>query len=912
MPVERVYIQVCGEGDGARLHAQARAGDATRAFTTRLAGSGLTAKIRDLVAFIGEGTPVAYDAAALQALLSVPRLITTTRAVLGRLHDLRDVALIAVPHAGEYSLEAVAACLGLAYPADEGKLPALLCALEQALGQRLGRLSAPVQAILRDVLGDVFVHADIPWADVPRGDTPPLTKLGRILPHRPRSVKREPQSLSEPLEQLAETILSPEGAVAAHHPSYEHRTGQVQMASAVARSLRDSEFLLVEAGTGVGKSLAYLVPAIIYAREAAEAVVVSTNTKNLQQQLLESDLPLLRQALPIPFEAALLKGRGNYACVRTLVAILSETRGSLFGAERLAAAHLFSWLAQSATGDMDELSGDAPNLLGPLAMMTTRVRSDGYACLGKACSYNEVCPVEVARAHARNADIVVVNHALLLAETRTQVLPDYSRLVLDEAQNLETVATDCLGLEVSRFLVHSLRRAISGETASLVESLRRRLPDLEGRVGVELVDAMLEQVAPLADEAFDRLEDWGEELCAFCFGVSRPGRGTDRVSLRLTATVRASSAWQALATDSREALRAGLELQVAIKSLAEAIGDAETAGVQSAEGMAAEVEAASQRVAELLSTLENIVLAQGEGEEFVSWVEAWEGRYGSDWSLRAAPVDIGAVLHEELYQHKDSIIFTSATLSVDDGFSFFRQRAGLNAFADKLIELQVPSSFNLPEQLLLCVPGDFPLPDEAGYTEATISAVGEIIQVARGGTLVLFTSRVRMNEAFRALRRQVEDSGLTLLAQDTSGSRWGLIERMKADDGVVVFGLKSFWEGVDVPGSALRCVVITKLPFAVPDDPIIEARQEHVRSLGFDPVRDYYIPDAILGFKQGLGRLIRSTTDHGVVFVLDRRILVRGYGRRFFRSIPRSAFSRQDLAKCLEQADEWLRRGGGG
>ena len=911
MPVARVYIHISGEGDGAWLFAEAPARDSGRTFAAKLTSSGLTAKVRDLVAFIGDSVPVGYDATALQGLLSAPRLITTTRSVLGRLHDLRDIALIALPQLGDYSLEAAARALDLAYPAADGDVPKLLCALEQALGERLRGLPAPVQAILREVLGDVLVHAAIPWTDATKGDGSPLTKLGRILPHRPRAVKREAQALTEPLEQLAEAILSPEGAVAAHHPTYEHRAGQVQMACAVARSLRDSEFLLVEAGTGVGKSLAYLVPAIIYAREAAEPVVVSTNTKNLQQQLLRNDLPLLRQALPIPFEAALLKGRGNYACVRTLVAIISETRGSLFGAERLAAAHLFSWLVQSASGDMDDLSGDAPNLLQPLAMMISRVRSDGYACLGKACSYYDVCPVEVARSQARNADIVVVNHALLLAETRTQVLPDYSRLILDEAQNLETVATDCLGLEVSRFLVHALRRAISGEAASLVESLRRRLPDLEGRLGIEVVDAMLEQIPALADEAFDRLEDWGDDLCAFCFGIARPGRTTDRVSLRLTPGVRASAAWQALATDSRDAFRAGNELQVAVKALAEAIADAETAGVQSAEGMAAEVESAAMRITELLSTLENIVLAQGEGEEYVSWVEAWEGRYGKDWSLRAAPVDIGAVLHEELYQHKDSIIFTSATLSVDDGFSFFRQRAGLNAFADKLRELQVPSSFNLPEQLLLCVPGDFPLPNESGYNDAVINAVGEIIQVTRGGTLVLFTSRVRMNEAYRALQRQVEDSGLTLLAQDTSGNRWSLIERMKADDGIVVFGLKSFWEGVDVPGSALRCVVITKLPFAVPDDPIVEARQEHVRSLGFDPLRDYYLPDAILGFKQGLGRLIRATTDHGVVFVLDRRILVRGYGRRFFRSIARSAFSRQDLAECLRQAGEWLQRGGG-
>jgi ATP-dependent DNA helicase DinG len=870
--------------------------------------------IRDFVEFIGDSVLITYDASLLAELLSAPQILDHTRPILGRLFDLRDTALLAAPLAGDYTLAGLCRHLGFFIPDVIQQMPLLLAELEEALNARFTRLPDTVQGILRDILGDGGYAEDdprrtlLPFSEQASRDLFTLARIGTVLPHRAKAAKRTSEAASGPIHTLAAEALAPGGVVASAHPAYEHRPGQVKMADVVARSLSGGEFLLVEAGTGVGKSLAYLIPAILWARDAGEPVVISTNTKNLQQQLMESDLPLLQRALPVTFEAAVLKGRSNYACVRSLAGLISDVRGSLFAAERLAVAHLFSWLAHSASGDIDELASEVGEVLPALESVLARVRSDSYACLGRACSYHSVCPVENARTRARNADVVVVNHALLLAETRSQILPNYSRVILDEAQNLETVATDCLSLEVSRFAVNSLRRAVYGESRSFLETLQRRLADMpEDRAGLDIIRAGVTAIPPLAEEAFGRLEDLGEYVMDLFAGPSS-ARGHDRATLRITFAVRESAAWKELQGAAQEALRGGRDLVQALKVLVEAIEECDLADLQPAEGLGAEAAGVMQRVNELLDMLEAIAGPGASAGGHVCWAETSQGRYGVDWSLRAAPVDIGAVLGETLYSGKEAVVFASATLAVDGGFRFFRQRNGLDPFAEKLTELSIPSDFHLPEQLLLCVPEDFPLPGEARFADAVVDAVAEIAAVTRGGTLVLFTSRARMKAAHRALAPRLAEIGLTLLAQDISGSRWALVERLRRDEGVVLLGLKSFWEGVDVPGSALRCVIIEKLPFAVPDDPITEARQEHVRTLGLDPIRDYYIPDAILGFKQGLGRLIRTATDRGVVFVLDRRILIRGYGPRFFRSIARCAFLRKGLAECLERSREWLGR----
>jgi len=301
-----------------------------------------------------------------------------------------------------------------------------------------------------------------------------------------------------------------------------------------------------------------------------------------------------------------------------------------------------------------------------------------------------------------------------------------------------------------------------------------------------------------------------------------------------------------------------------------------------------------------------VLQSAGDEEEYVTWAEAWERQGRVGWSMRAAPVDVGPLLRELFYDRKTAVVFTSATLSVEGDFAHFRRRLGLDRSQHGLRAESYPSPFQLTEQLLLCVARDMPDPRQPDFDERVTEALGEICRLAQGGTLALFTSRARMEAAFAELEDELADEGLRPLCQELSGPRWWLLDQLRQHPETVLFGLKSFLEGVDVPGSALRCVVLCKLPFAVPDDPIVAARMEAIERRGGNPMGQYYFPEAILGFKQGIGRLIRRKTDRGIVMVLDPRLVTRSYGGRFFRSIQRCALVREGLEVCLDRAREWL------
>jgi len=862
---------------------------------------------RQLLRYLGEADTVLTCGAALASLLSEPALLRDARQCLARIVDVREAALLVVAGLPDFALETVCEALSIPPPCVSEPQTLLhrwesLCGRlrERARGLKPGLVRA-----LASIAGPAWPEAVLgaPEASASAGGS-----LAATFPRRPRKARRAPVVPENRLEEAAVAFLSPGGPVAAAHPAYEHRPGQVAMARAIAAAFERQEALLVEAGTGVGKSLAYLVSAIHWARAMGEPVVVSTNTKNLQDQLMRRDIPLAARSLGVEFTAAVLKGRANYLCPRLVAAMAERVRGSVFRDERLALAHLLAWAASAPVADIESLSPMAYDIVPVLRDAVSHTRARGEGCAGRRCAYYETCPVEVARRLAQNADIVVVNHALRLVEANGRILPEHRCLILDEAHNLENVATDQLGLELSAPWVRGLLRLLEGEGAA--GPVDRRVAEwLASHSTSDDADIMAGGTGlrePVAQLEY-ALEDLAAEVMDFAEGrAGRPGDESGRSTVRLTPEKLGTEAWEEVVASLPPVRAAADAVQAALRRLAELLADCEEEECDTTAAIRMDIETMVARLAELQGSL--AVVVEGEtASEYVCWVEMWPTRGGdTGWALRAAPVDVGPALAEALYRNVDTVVLTSATLTVEESFSYMRRRIGLESERDRLVELTVPSPFDFPNQLLMCVPTDLPLPNDREFAAASQQAILAAAAAAGGGTLCLFTSRDNMTRAHSALAARFAELGLNLLCQDVHGTRTALLEVLRTDPRAVLFGLKSFWEGIDVPGEALRCLVIVKLPFAVPSDPVVEARQERVQEEGLDGYDAYYVPNAILGFRQGVGRLIRTKTDRGAVLILDRRVLLRRYGPRFLASVPTSRMLRAPLAECIEAVEEMV------
>ncbi|MBI2940356.1 MAG: DEAD/DEAH box helicase [Chloroflexi bacterium] len=708
----------------------------------------------------------------------------------------------------------------------------------------------------------------------------------------------EPVSPPKPVD-VDETarLVEPGGALAHQLSGFEHRPQQAQMLRAVAEALNEGRHLVVEAGTGTGKSLAYLVPAITFGTKNNARVVVSTNTINLQDQLHQKDLPDLRRVLPYPFRWTLVKGRANYLCLTRLAAM--RRRADLSLAELITLVKILVWLPNTQTGDVNEL-----NLTEVERAVWSKLNATHEVCTPRGCASHRrgVCFLARARRLAECAHIVVVNHALLFSDiaTNNKVLPEYQHLIVDEAHHLESEATEQLAYEIRQrqVLTHldEIAPTSSGERAAGLMSdaltlLRQsRVP---GNL-VSRVQAAGEGLPAKIQAAREATTLFFGALGQFLRQASKDNRGYDP-RLRIVPALRKESVWQPVPPAWERLALCLIDLQEHLSKLGAVLGEIECPDVPDYEVLQARVQG-MLAFNEALRVQGSALVGQPDPGR-IYWVS---GGQAGDVGFHSAPLHVDQVLKETLFGLKRTVITTSATLSTAGRFDFIQGRLGLQ----EARTLAVGSPFDYERSTLFCIPIDMPEPETPNYGKQLPEALINLCTATEGRALVLFTSHSQLRQTWQAIHRPLADKGILVLGHGIEGTaRRHLLERFKTNPRTVLLGAASFWEGVDVVGDALSVLVIARLPFNVPSDPIFAARSE----LFDDPFQQYSLPQTILRFKQGFGRLIRSSTDRGAVVVLDRRLQTKSYGNLFLSSLPKCTVRIGPLRELPNLVTAWLR-----
>jgi len=703
---------------------------------------------------------------------------------------------------------------------------------------------------------------------------------------------REPPERIDPEEAAA--YLEPGGGLSQIDPGYEHRPQQVRMARAVAEALSSGRHLLVEAGTGTGKSMAYLIPSVLWAARNGRRVVVSTNTINLQDQLMRKDLPLLERMLGGEVRAAVLKGRSNYLCPARLDSMRRLRPRT--AEEMRVLAKVLVWLARGGTGERVDLSLGGP---GEMAAWS-RLSAESEECTLDACLERTggACPFYLARTQAEAAHILVVNHALLMADIQSgnRVLPDYRHLIIDEGHHLEAATTSGMTVRLGEAdLVRALRELAGAPNALLPASValaRQALPAVDAH-------RLTKAVTELEDRCREAAPAWGAVFQAFAdflTGLHPSDDGSSySLQVRLVPALRSLPAWSnvEIAWDETRPLLTSIADGVA--ELAEALAGTGDDGGSASGDHAAALRAGARAVREPAALVERIVFDPDPAT--IYWAELGSDRRRV--TLNAAPLAIGPLVERHLWNEKDSIVLTSATLTAAGEFDYLKRR--LHAHSAE--ELALGSPFDYETSTLVYLVNDIPEPnDRLAYQQAVERGLAALARATRGRTLVLFTSNDQLRRTARALSDPLARDGITLYEQDEGVSRHALLESFRGDEQAVLLGTRSFWEGVDVPGEALSVVVMVRLPFDVPTDPIVSARAETYDS----PFEEYALPEAILRFRQGFGRLIRTRSDRGAVVLLDRRILTKRYGPLFLKSLPACTTRQGPLREAPREVARWL------
>jgi DNA polymerase-3 subunit epsilon/ATP-dependent DNA helicase DinG len=857
--------------------------------------------LEELDAFVADSTILGHNVRFDLSFLQKQRILQYNEVI-----DTYELASVLLPTASRYNLGALGQLLGI-------PLPATHRALDDA------RVTHRVYLSLHDAGRDLPIDllAEITRLGEPlEWDANPFFKqLMRSRAKEGIAVKSTRLSTQEKLLssfdysrfeaiQIVEnpTPLDPDetaalldygGPFAKHFEYYEHRPEQVEMLRAVTIALSEGRHLMVEAGTGVGKSFAYLIPAAIFAIQNNTRVIVSTNTINLQDQLIQKDLPALREALGLDLRAAVLKGRSNYLCPRRVEII--RHNGPKDIDELRVLAKVLVWLDGSASGDRNDI-----NLTRPAEKdVWLRLSAEDDACTTENCLGREggVCPFYRAKQAALTAHILVVNHALLLADVATgsKVLPEYNHLIVDEAHHLEAATTGSLSFKLTQNDLERMMREVGSQQSGVLGFLLTAVKDAMRPSDY----AQLSQSVHRAGEMAFRLENQARDFFAtiqYFITEQREGKPQSQYAYqeRILPSSRTLPGWDEVEigwSGSGETLRLLLNC---IAEIYKTATDLYADGMDELEDVNGSISSIYRRLAEAENNISGMI--HEPSPETVYWIEIQPN--GNRLSLQAAPLRVGPLIEKYLWHEKESVILASATLTANGEFNYIRNT--LNA--DEADELALGSPFDYENSTLLFLAKDVPEPNAPGYQQAVDRTLVQLCKSTGGRTLVLFTSYAQLKRTAKSIAGPLGDEGILIYEQGEGASPNTLLDAFKTTDRAVLLGTRSFWEGVDVPGEQLSVVVMVKLPFDVPSDPLIAARSETFE----DPFNEYQLPEAILKFRQGFGRLIRTASDRGVVAVLDRRLLTKSYGRAFVESLPQCTLRQGNLSELPKMAAKWL------
>ncbi len=652
--------------------------------------------------------------------------------------------------------------------------------------------------------------------------------------------------------------LEPGGSLSGIFEKYEVRPSQIEMLCDVADAINNEEIIIAEAGTGVGKSLAYLIPAFQWVINNNDRIVISTGTINLQHQLIEKDIPLVRKMLKTDKKAALVKGRGNYVCMRKYLEKLNET--SLFNETDRELMLIKEWVETTDTGDKSDLS------FLPDHALWGDIASESDYCLGLHCPYREKCFVIKSRKRAAAAQILVVNHHILFSDISarsagggfngTAVLPGFSRIVFDEAHNMENAATSFYSPTLSRGMMFKTITKIYRRKKGRISGIYVSLKNSEG------AEDKIEEIPSLTAEAvseFELLEKEAEDLLKGSYNLRIDHEEKFDNLLSRTASLKSHLSKIHMIIDD---ITQGMDFS-----------PEDDAGVY-------EIILIKNKLQGLVSTCEKLL---DTDDNYIPWFEKSKRIF-----FYVTPIDISRILQDTLYSKVKSIVFTSATLSISSKFSFWKKRVGLDSEMFPVTENIYKSPFNYEKNVLLGIPQDLPDPSDEEYTEKLSQFIYDSLLISEGKGLVLFTSYTMLMKVYESIRDRLVENKIMVYRQGED-DRFRLLRSFNSDRNSVLLATDSFWEGVDSPGDTLKNLIICRLPFRVPSDPVIKARMDRIAENGGNPFMDFSLPEAVIKLKQGFGRLMRAKDDRGVVQITDNRILRKQYGSIFLKSLPEAS-----------------------